>query len=94
VVRGLRLDSKDALPHIRKLKKYESSGFSLNKAFVKEEIHMVIYEELRATIMIPPKKGVKTGKYRLRMQSLISKPKYHLKSGRKCNISQDKSFRR
>jgi hypothetical protein len=52
VARGPRHDSKDAIPTIRKLKKYKPSGFSLDKAFDKEEIHQVIHEELGATIMI------------------------------------------
>ncbi|MBM4242055.1 MAG: transposase [Euryarchaeota archaeon] len=80
VARGPRHDSKDAIPTIRKTRKYKPSGFSLDKAFDKEEIHRVIHEELEATSMIPPKKRVKNGKYRLSMQSLFSNPKYHLRS--------------
>lgn len=80
VARGPRHDSKDAIPTIRKTKKYKPSGFSLDKAFDKEEIHRVINEELEATSMIPPKKRIKKGKYRLGMLSLFSKPKYHLRS--------------
>lgn len=80
VARGPRHDSKDAIPTIRKTKKYKPSGFSLDKAFDKEEIHKVIHEELNATSMIPPKKRIKKGKYRLTMTTLFSKPKYHLRS--------------
>jgi len=80
VARGPRHDSKDAIPTIRKTKKYKPSGFSLDKAFDEEEIHRVIHEELGATSMIPPKKRIKKGKYRLGMLSLFSKLKYHLRS--------------
>ncbi|MEN4069362.1 MAG: IS5 family transposase [Methanobacterium sp.] len=80
VTRGPRHDSKDAIPTIRKTSKYKPVGFSLDKAFDEEEIHRVINEELGATSMIPLKKGAKKGKYRLAMQSLFSKPKYHLRS--------------
>ncbi|KUK01784.1 MAG: Transposase IS4 family protein [Methanobacteriaceae archaeon 41_258] len=59
VARRPRHDSKDAIPTIRKTKKYKPSGFSLDKAFDKEEIHRVINEELEATSMIPPKKRIK-----------------------------------
>lgn len=57
VARGPRHDSKDAIPTIRKTRKYKPSGFSLDKVFDKEEIHKVIHEELGATSMIPPKKN-------------------------------------
>ncbi|MEN4097933.1 MAG: hypothetical protein PQ965_07255 [Methanobacteriaceae archaeon] len=67
-------------------KAFENHGFSMpenqgfSTAFDEEEIHRVINEELGATSMIPLKKGAKKGKYRLAMQSLFSKPKYHLRS--------------
>jgi hypothetical protein len=44
---------------------------------VMKKIHEVIHEELNATSMIPRKKRAKNGKYRLAMESLFSKPKYH-----------------
>jgi len=80
VARGPRHDSKDAIPTIRKTHKYKPRGFSLDKGFDSEEIHQVIQEELRATSMIPVKKGAVEGKYRLSMQYLFSKPKYHQRS--------------
>ena len=80
MVRGSKHDSKDAISTIRKTKKYHPSGFSLDKAFGKEEIHRFINEELRAISIIPPKKGIKNGKYRLSMLSLFSKPKYNRRS--------------
>lgn len=80
VARGPRHDSKDAIATIRKTSKYKPCGFSLDKAFDSEEIHKVIHGELDSSSMIPPKKRVKNGKYRLSMQFLFSKPKYHRRS--------------
>lgn len=80
VVKGPRHDSKDAIPLIRKIKKYKPKGFSLDKAYDSEEIHRTIHEELNASSMIPLKKRAKTGKYRIAMESLFSKPKYHKRS--------------
>lgn len=80
VARGPRHDSKDAIATIRKTGKYKPRGFSLDKGFDSEKIHKVIQEELGASSMILPKKRVKNGKYRLSMQFLFSKPKYHLRS--------------
>ena len=73
VARGPRHDSKDAIPTIRKTNKYKPVGFSLDKAFDSEEIHKVIHEELKASSMIPAKKRIKKGKYRLSSQSLFNK---------------------
>jgi hypothetical protein len=80
VVHGPRHDSKDAISTIRETKKYHPSGFSLDKAFDKEEIHRFINEELGAISMIPPEKGIKNGKYSLSMLSLFSKPQYNRRS--------------
>jgi len=40
--RGPRHDSKEAIPTIRKTKKYKPIGFSLDRAFDEEKIHRVI----------------------------------------------------
>jgi len=64
VAKGPRHDSKDAVPLIRKVKKFNPRGFSLDKAYDIEKIHEAINEELGATNMIPRKKGAKNGKYR------------------------------
>ena len=56
VVKGPRHDSKDAIPLIRKIKKYKPKGFSLDKAYDNEKIHKAIHEELNAISMIPRKK--------------------------------------
>lgn len=80
IAKGPRHDSKDAIPLIRKVKKYKPVGFSLDKAYDSEKIHKVIHEELNASSMIPLKKRAKTGKYRMAMGSLWSKPKYHRRS--------------
>ena len=89
VAKGPRYDSKDVIALIRKIKKYKLIGFSLDKIHDHEKVHEVIHEELKATSMIPRKKGAKNGKYRLAMESLFSKPKYHSKNS---NISYKKSF--
>ncbi len=57
VAKRPRHDARDAIPTIRKTRKYKPSGFSLDKSYDKEEIHRVINEELEATSMIPPKKS-------------------------------------
>jgi biopolymer transport protein ExbD len=56
VAKGPRHDSKDAIPLIRKVKKYNPIEFSLDKAYDYEKVHEVIHEELNATSMIPRKK--------------------------------------
>lgn len=80
VAKGPRHDSKDAIALIRKTRKYKPIGFSLDKAYDYEKIHETINEELNATSMIPRKKRAKNGKYRIAMESLFSKPKYHKRS--------------
>ena len=80
VAKGPRHDSKDAIALLRKVKKYNPIGFSLDKAYDYEKVHEVIHEELNASSMIPRKKGAKNGKYRMAMESLFSKPKYHRRS--------------
>ena len=75
------------IPLIRKVKKYNPIGFSLDKAYDYEKVHEVIHEKLNATSMIPRKKGVKKGKYRMAMESMFSKPKYHQKSIVETTIS-------
>ena len=87
VVKGPRHDSKDAIALLKKIKKYNPIGVSLDKAYDNEKIHKVIHEELKATSMIPRKKGAKKGKYRMAMESLFSKPKYHQRSIVKTVIS-------
>jgi len=59
VARGPRHDSKDAIPTIRKTKKYKTSGFSLDKSLDSAKIHKVIREELNAISIMSPKKRVK-----------------------------------
>jgi len=73
-------DPKDAVVLIKKIKKYTPIGFILDKAYDYEKIHKVINGELNATSMIFRKKRAKNGKYRLTMESLFNKPKYHQKS--------------
>jgi hypothetical protein len=80
VVRGPRHDMKDAIATIRKTKKFKPSGFCLDKAFDSEEIHTIINEEFKVTAMIPAKKRTQKGKYRVSMQYLFSKPRYHQRS--------------
>ena len=55
---GPRCYSKDAIPTIKKTKNSNLQVSDLDNAFDKEEIHQVIHEELGATSMIPPKKGI------------------------------------
>ncbi len=90
VVRGPRHDSKDAIPTIRKTKKYEPSSFSLDKSFDSEKIHKLIREELKAISIIPPKKRLKKGEYRLSMLKNFDKPKYNQRSIVETVISVEK----
>ncbi|WP_084270829.1 transposase [Methanobrevibacter cuticularis] len=87
IVKGPRHDSKDAIPLIRKTKKYNPIGFSLNKTYDSEEIHKVIHEELNASSLIPLKKRAKKGKYRIGSISIFTKPKYHQRSIVETTIS-------
>jgi hypothetical protein len=80
VTKGPRHDSKDAIPLIRKTKKYKPIGFSLDRAYDSEEIHKVIHEELCASSLIPLKKRAQKGKYRLGSRTIFTKPKYHRRS--------------
>jgi len=90
VAKGPRHDSKDAIPTIRKIKKYKPSGFSLDKSFDSEKIHEVIREELKAISIIPPKKRVKKGKYRLNMLKNFDKHKYNYRNIVESVISVEK----
>lgn len=92
VSKGPRHDSKDAIPLIRKVKKYKPIGFSLDKAYDREEIHKVIHEELNASTMIPLKKRARKGKYRLGARSIFTKTKYHRRSLVETVISAKKEF--
>lgn|GEM_PF-1476279 len=87
VARGPRHDSKDAIPTIRKASKYKPIGFSLDKAFDSENIHKIIHEELKANSMIPAKKRIKKGKYRLSSQSLFNKKQYNRRNPSETVIS-------
>ena len=80
VAKGPRHDSKDAIALIRKTKKYNPIGFSLDRAYDSEEIHKVIHEELKASSLIPLKKRAKKGKYRIGSKTIFTKSKYHQRS--------------
>ena len=80
VFKGPRHDAKDAIPLIRKTKKFKPGGYSTDETYDSGEIHRVIRDELKAESVIPLKNRAKKGKYRLMMVEEFDENKYHRRS--------------
>ena len=91
VRKGPKHDSIDAIPIIRKTKRYKPRGYSLDKGYDAEHIHKVIREEIKAESHIPLREGkVVRGKYRQLMLTEFDKDKYHQRSIVETVISVEK----
>lgn len=74
--RGPKHDVRFANASIRKMKKFKPHYIVCDKAYDSEEIRHIINEEIGAFDIIPNKKNVKTGRYRLRSRYVFRKPIY------------------
>ena len=89
--KGPRHDSIDAVPMIRKTKRYKPKGYSLDKGYDAECIHKVIREETNAEPHIPLRDGkALTGEYRQLMLTEFDEDKYHRRSIVETVISVEK----
>lgn len=76
-INGPKHDTQFANASIRNIKQYKPKYILADKAYDTENIRTIINEEIGALDIIPSKKRVKTGYYRLRNKKIFNKKIYN-----------------